>query len=90
MSGRIAFVGIHPDKNHIELNARRIALGNLTISGSRAEGGRSVARSAILLAGQGELISQLVTNDFPLTDIHAAFATSEDRVGGAIKVVVRP
>ncbi len=90
LSGRIAFVGIHPDKPNITLNARRIALGNLTIAGSRAEGGRSVARASVLLGASPYDISSLVTDEFPLLDIHTAFSTAEDRIGGAIKVVVKP
>jgi len=90
MSGRIAFVGIHPDRPSISLNARRIALGNLTISGSRAEGGRSVERASTLLGASSYDISSLVTHEFPLLDIHSAFSTAEDRIGGAIKVVVKP
>lgn len=90
LSGRIAFVGVHPDKPNITLNARRIALGNLTIAGTRAEGGRSVERASLLLGTSSRDISALVTHEFPLTDIHTAFTTAEDRIGGAIKVVVKP
>lgn len=90
LSGRIAFVGVHPNKPNITLNARHIALGNLTIAGSRAEGGRSVERAAALLGASQFEISSLVTHVFPLDDIHNAFATARDRIGGAIKVVVKP
>ena len=90
LSGRIAFVGVHPNKPNIMLNARHIALGNLTIAGTRAEGGRSVERAAALLGASQFDISSLVTHVFPLDDIHNAFATARDRIGGAIKVVVKP
>ena len=90
MSGRVAFVGVHPDKPNITVNARRIALGNLTIAGSRAEGGRSVARASTLLGASSYDLSALVTHEFALSDIHMAFMTAEDRLDGAIKVVVQP
>jgi L-iditol 2-dehydrogenase len=90
MSGRIAFVGIYPDEPTIELDGRRIALGNLTIAGTRAEGGRSVERAAELLGRGGIDISPLVTHEFSLSDVHLAFATLVERLDGAIKVVVRP
>jgi threonine dehydrogenase-like Zn-dependent dehydrogenase len=90
LSGRIAFVGVHPDKPTIALNARHIALGNLTIAGTRAEGGRSVERASVLLGASQFDVSVLVTDTFSLLDIHSAFTTAEDRIGGAIKVIVKP
>jgi threonine dehydrogenase-like Zn-dependent dehydrogenase len=90
MSGRIAFVGIYPNEPTVPLDGRRIALGNLTIAGTRAEGGRSVARASELLGRSGIDLTSLVTHEFPLSDVHLAFATVVDRVGGAIKVVVKP
>ena len=90
LSGRIAFVGIYPNEPTISLDGRRIALGNLTIAGTRAEGGRSVARASELLGRSAIDISALVTHEFSLSDVHLAFATVVDRVDGAIKVVVKP
>ena len=90
MSGRVAFVGVHPQQHEITLNARQIALGNLTICGSRAEGGRSVQRASRLLGGEQYDLSRLVTDTFPLVDIHQAFTVAEGRIDGAIKVVVQP
>jgi L-iditol 2-dehydrogenase len=90
MSGRIAFVGIYPNEPTVALDGRRIALGNLTIAGTRAEGGRSVERASELLGRNGIDISSLVTHEFALSDVHLAFATVVDRVDGAIKVVVKP
>jgi threonine dehydrogenase-like Zn-dependent dehydrogenase len=90
LSGRIAFVGIYPDEPTVALDGRRIALGNLTIAGTRAEGGRSVERAAEILGRSAVDISGLVTHEFTLSDVHLAFATVADRVDGAIKVVVKP
>jgi L-iditol 2-dehydrogenase len=90
LSGRIAFIGIYTNEPTIAINARKIALGNLTVAGTRAEGGRAVPRAAELLGRAGVDISTLVTHAFALADVHTAFATSMDRLGGAIKVVVNP
>lgn len=90
MSGRIAFVGIHANSPNITLNARKIALGNITIAGTRAEGERSVARAMTLLSHGSIDIAPLVTHTFPLSDIHQAFETAEKRLENAIKVVVKP
>jgi L-iditol 2-dehydrogenase len=90
LSGRIAFVGIYPGEPTVPLDARKIALGNLTIAGTRAEGGRSVTRASRLLGGNPVDLSSLVTHEFPLTDVHLAFETVVERRGGAIKVVVEP
>jgi L-iditol 2-dehydrogenase len=90
LSGRIAFVGIYPNEPTVALDGRRIALGNLTIAGTRAEGGRSVERAAEILGRSAIDISGLVTHEFTLSDVHLAFATVADRVDGAIKVVVKP
>lgn len=90
LSGRLAFIGIYTNEPTVPLNARKIALGNLTIAGTRAEGGRSVARAIELFRRSGIDLSPLVTHEFLLSEIHEAFETAVDRLGGAIKVVVKP
>jgi L-iditol 2-dehydrogenase len=90
LSGRIAFVGIYANEPTVSVDARRIALGNLTIAGTRAEGARSVTRASTLLGRSGVDITSLVTHEFPLSDVHLAFQTVIERRGGAIKVVVQP
>jgi L-iditol 2-dehydrogenase len=90
LSGRLALIGIYTNEPTVELNPRRIALGNLTLAGTRAEGDRAVARAAEILGRADVDLSPLVTHSFPLAEIHDAFATSMDRVDGAIKVVVNP
>jgi len=90
LSGRIAFVGIYPNEPTVALDGRKIALGNLTIAGTRAEGGRAVQRAAALLSRSDVDISPLVTHEFPLSEVHLAFSTVVERTNGAIKVVVKP
>lgn len=90
MNGRLALIGIYTNEPTVEINARRIALGNLTLAGTRAEGDRAVSRAAELLGRAGVDLSPLLSHSFPLTQIHDAFAASMDRRDGAIKVVVNP
>ena len=87
-SGRIALIGLF--KEPIPLDGTKVALSNITIAGSRAEGQRSVPRSLALLSRKPVDISPLITHTFPLDEIHEAFETVEKRLGGAIKVVVKP
>ena len=49
-----------------------------------------MAQALSLLSRQTIDIAPLVTHTFPLDQIHAAFETAEQRLGGAIKVVVEP
>lgn len=87
-SGRIALIGLFTEP--IPVDGTKVALSNITIAGSRAEGMRSVARSLALLSRKPVDISPLITHTFSLDDIHAAFETVEKRLDGAIKVVVKP
>jgi threonine dehydrogenase-like Zn-dependent dehydrogenase len=49
-----------------------------------------LAQALSLLSRRSIDISALITHTFPLGEIHAAFETAEKRLGGALKVVVRP
>lgn len=87
-NGRIALVGIY--KEPAPLNVNKIVQWNITVAGSKAEGERSLAQALTLLGRQTVDLSQLITHTFPLDQIHAAFETMEKRLGGAIKVLVKP
>jgi L-iditol 2-dehydrogenase len=87
-NGRVALVGIY--KEPAPLNVNKIVQWNITLAGSKAEGERSLAQALALLGRQTLDLSQLITHTFPLDQIHAAFETAEKRLGGAIKVVVKP
>jgi threonine dehydrogenase-like Zn-dependent dehydrogenase len=87
-NGRVALVGIYQQPT--ALNVNKIVQWNITVAGSKAEGERSMAQ-ALALLGRGTVdLAPLVTHTFPLDQIHAAFETAEKRLGGAIKVVVKP
>ena len=88
-NGRVALVGIYQES--APLNVNKIVQWNITVAGSKAEGERSLAQALSLLGRQQTVdLSQLITHTFPLDQIHAAFETAEKRLGGAIKVVVKP
>jgi threonine dehydrogenase-like Zn-dependent dehydrogenase len=87
-NGRVALVGIY--KEPAPLNVNKIVQWNITVAGSKAEGERSLAQALALLSRQAIDISPLVTHTFPLDEIHTAFQTAEQRLDGAIKVVVKP
>jgi L-iditol 2-dehydrogenase len=87
-NGRVALVGIYDAP--AALNVNKIVQWNITLAGSKAEGQRSMAQALALLSRQTMDLSPLVTHTFPLDQIHAAFETAEKRMGGAIKVVVKP
>ncbi len=87
-NGRIAFIGIYQEPAC--LNVNKIVQWNITVAGSKAEGERSMAQAMALLGRQTVDLSPLITHTFPLSNIHAAFETADKRLGGAIKVVVKP
>lgn len=87
-NGRVALVGIY--KEAAPLNVNKIVQWNITLAGSKAEGERSLAQALALFSRGSIDLSPLITHTFPLDKIHAAFETAEKRLGGAIKVVVRP
>jgi L-iditol 2-dehydrogenase len=63
---------------------------NLTIYTERGEGGTSVGRALALLAA-GRLRAQpLVSQCFPLAEVHRGFEVVEKRIGDPIKVIFHP
>lgn len=87
-NGRIAFVGIYSEP--APLNVNKIVQWNIKLAGTKAEGERSMDRALTLLSRRSVDLSPLITHTFPLSQIHDAFETLEKRLGGAIKVVVKP
>jgi threonine dehydrogenase-like Zn-dependent dehydrogenase len=86
-NGRIGLVGIYSEP--VAINAFKIAQWNITLAGSRAEGDRSLSKVAPLM-GDGRIKARpLITHTFPLDQINEAFQTFINRIGGAIKVVIK-
>ncbi len=87
-NGRVALIAMY--KEPAPLNVNKIVQWNITVAGSKAEGERSLAQALALLGRSAVNLSPLITHCFSLGDIHAAFETAEKRLGGAVKVVVKP
>ena len=86
-NGRVGLVGVYGEP--VRINAFKVVQWNMTLSGSRAEGDRSLSKVAPLM-GDGRIkLRPLITHTFPLDQINGAFKTFIHRTGGAIKVVVK-
>lgn len=87
-NGRVSLLGIYSEP--VAINAFKVNQWNLTLAGSRAEGDRSLAKVAPLM-GDGRIKARpLITHTFPLEQVNEAMQTFVKRIGGAIKVVLRP
>jgi 2-desacetyl-2-hydroxyethyl bacteriochlorophyllide A dehydrogenase len=86
--GKILLLGF-PDG---PVNADFSLLGkdNKSIHTVRGEGWANCGRAVSLLASGKVNLKRLVTHSFPIKDISEAFRTFKERIGGAIKVVVKP
>jgi L-iditol 2-dehydrogenase len=63
---------------------------NLTIYTERGEGGTSVGRALALLAAGRVRAKPLVSQTFPLTEVHRGFEVVERRLGDPMKVIFHP
>jgi L-iditol 2-dehydrogenase len=63
---------------------------NLTIYTERGEGGTSVGRALALLAAGRVRAKPLVSQTFPLAEVHRGFEVVEQRIGDPIKVIFHP
>jgi len=87
-NGRISYNGVYHEAATLQIN--KIVQWNLLIAGPKAEGMLNVGRAIPLMADGRMNLKPLVTHTFSLDDINIAFDTFTGRVGGAIKVVVKP
>jgi len=87
-NGRITFNGIYHDPVTLQLD--KIVQWNLMITGPKAEGMLNLKRAIPLMADGRINLKPLMTHTFPLVEINEAFETFTGRVGGAIKVIIKP
>ena len=87
-NGRISFNGIYHEPVTLQLN--KIVQWNLLIAGPKAEGMWNLERAIPLMADGRLRMKPLITHTFCLDEINKAFDTFTNRVGGAIKVIVKP
>jgi L-iditol 2-dehydrogenase len=86
--GKILVVAFYAQPVTLDLSA--VVRGDITIYTTRGEGGNNVKR-AVSLAAQGRLrCSELVTHEFPLEEIAAAFRVMRERIGDPLKIVIIP
>ena len=87
-NGRICFNGIYHEPVTLQLN--KIVQWNLLIAVPKAEGMWNLERAIPLVADGRLKMKPLITHTFCLDEIDMAFDTFTGRVGGAIKVIVKP
>jgi L-iditol 2-dehydrogenase len=87
-NGRISYNGIYHETVTLQLD--KIVQWNLLITGPKAEGMLNMERAIPLMADGRINFKPLITHTFCLDDINQAFDTFTGRVGGAIKVIVKP
>jgi threonine dehydrogenase-like Zn-dependent dehydrogenase len=67
-----------------------LLMKNKSIHAVRGEGWSNVARAVSLLGSRKVSLKPYVTHTFPLTEVTTAFKTFAERIGGAVKVIVKP
>jgi threonine dehydrogenase-like Zn-dependent dehydrogenase len=87
-NGRISYNGIYHETVTLQLD--KIVQWNLLITGPKAEGMLNMERAIPLMADGRINFKPLITHTFCLDEINKAFDTFTGRVGGAIKVIVKP
>lgn len=86
--GKILVVAFYAQPVTLDLSA--VVRSDITIYTTRGEGGNNVKR-AVSLAAQGRMRgAELVTHEFPLEDIAAAFRVMRGRIDDPIKIVIIP
>jgi L-iditol 2-dehydrogenase len=86
--GKILLLGFPDDP--IPTDFALLARDNRSIHTVRGEGWANCARGVSLLSSGKVNLKPLVTHSFSLDDVSEAFKTFQERIGGAIKVVVTP
>ncbi|MFQ5834905.1 MAG: zinc-binding dehydrogenase, partial [bacterium] len=86
--GRIALVGIYQEP--VTLNLNKVVQWNLSLAGGKAEGMWNLERAVPLMTDGRIKAEPLITHTFPLDKINEAMQVFVKRIGGAIKVVIRP
>jgi threonine dehydrogenase-like Zn-dependent dehydrogenase len=87
-NGRISYSGVYHEPATLQLN--KIVQWNLLITGPKGEGMWNLERAIPLMADGRLDLKPLITHRFVLDEINKAFDTFTGRIGGAIKVIVKP
>jgi len=85
--GRVAFTGI--PKEPVSVDFQKIVLEEIDLYGVRAN--RNTMEEVIPLIADGRLpAAKLITHHFKLADFREALRTFNERIDGALKVIVEP
>lgn len=87
-SGRVALEGIYSEPVTVNLN--KVVQWNIQIAGGKAEGEAVLERIVPLMEDGRIKTKPLITHKFALTDINEGVHTYKERIGNAIKVVIKP
>jgi L-iditol 2-dehydrogenase len=87
-NGKMLLLGIphHP----VPIDLKDLSLNDKDIIAIRGEGRANVGRAVSLLANGRVNIAPLVTHTFPLAQFEEAYRTFNERIGGAMKVILKP
>src|SRR5216684_8043268 len=85
--GRIGVVAWYAGP--VEMDMNLAVRSNVRIYAARGEGGMNSGRSLALMSAGKLDANAIITHHFALDEIHEAFHTYVDRVGNALKVVMR-
>jgi L-iditol 2-dehydrogenase len=86
--GKILLLGFPHEPVLVDLED--LLMRNKSILAVRGEGWANVRRGVSLLGSGKVSLKPYVTHAFPLADISEAFRTFVERIGGAVKVIVKP
>lgn len=86
--GKILLLGMPHEP--VLMDLADLLLKNKSIHTVRGEGWANVTRAVSLLGSGKVTLKPYVTHSFPLLDVSLAFKTFVERIGGAVKVIVKP
>ncbi|MBM4332468.1 MAG: zinc-binding dehydrogenase [Deltaproteobacteria bacterium] len=86
--GKILLLGFPEEP--VSADFASLAKDNKSIHTVRGEGWGNCGRAVSLLASGRVNLKPLITHSFPLANIEEGFKTFRERIGGAVKVVVKP
>ena len=86
--GKILMLGIPHEP--VLVNFEDLLMKNKAIHTVRGEGWANDARAVSLLGSGKDNLKPYVTNSFPLVYIRTTLETFGKRIGGAVKVIVKP
>lgn len=87
--GRISTIALYDSRPNLDL--RRIVLSEIEIRGGLCPVGPKRLRDLVGVLKSGRFdLSRLITHRFPLEKVHQAIQTFENKLGGAVKVLLIP